>query len=594
MSSNESSEGSSDESSDDDDGEVERGFDCFLLRKEAVRYAKIKSCLESQLKSTDPNVAAQAAEACKLLEEQITGFLTALTTNCQLSEDTRNGYWDKYKSDALAVAADAENATLTEATTSTNNSEEQDNETKSNGAPRRKTRKKKPVLTSVDISVVSSRFLKRLQEMRLVELKDRPQLLVGSSAVYNSVIRQYISMFKNPSKDFTKLLLVLLTNLNRTMQTTWKIVLAHSTVLNSKNSKNKKILQLMSLSGNGADVQKNVDQMQDIVDQNESESSEDVANLSDSKTLVAAAIKEVKATKKKNYTTNCSLFNNDEAFVKRYNGFKKKERLLSMGSDVTRLLSMLISACNATNVLRMIPLEILLSADSLSTAESLANSINYEPVDFSSISAISAACFLNNVIKPCLVSSETGIQDKANQIVYEIEIASTNVNGNSFIARAWNTVDHQAFLKMCDFSSLSDNFLPGGYFTGDSSASIPDINVKRCARCMRVVMAQLTSVQLKLKFQTIVPSNSLDQIIYLSPTKLQDYFPSNIMSVDLESLEQRNEQKYFTFMKNIATCTSLINLRSLSFKSILHFILTGNEDIFQEEYLSLKMILKEV
>ena len=143
MSSNESSEGSSDESSDDDDGEVERGFDCFLLRQEAVRYAKIKSCLESQLKSTDPNVAAQAAEACKLLEEQITGFLTALTTNCQLSEDTRNGYWDKYKSDALAVAADAENAILTEATTSTNNSEQQDNETKSKGAPRRKTRKKK-------------------------------------------------------------------------------------------------------------------------------------------------------------------------------------------------------------------------------------------------------------------------------------------------------------------------------------------------------------------------------------------------------------------------------------------------------------------
>ena len=56
MSSNESSEGSSDESSDDDDGEVERGFDCFLLRKEALRYVKIKSCLESQLKSTDPNV----------------------------------------------------------------------------------------------------------------------------------------------------------------------------------------------------------------------------------------------------------------------------------------------------------------------------------------------------------------------------------------------------------------------------------------------------------------------------------------------------------------------------------------------------------
>jgi len=56
MSSNGSSEGSSDESSDVDDGEVERGFDCFLLRKEALRYVKIKSCLESQLKSTDPNV----------------------------------------------------------------------------------------------------------------------------------------------------------------------------------------------------------------------------------------------------------------------------------------------------------------------------------------------------------------------------------------------------------------------------------------------------------------------------------------------------------------------------------------------------------
>ena len=56
MSSNDSSEGFSDDSSDDDDGEVERGFDCFLLRKEAARYVKIKSCLESQLKSTDPNV----------------------------------------------------------------------------------------------------------------------------------------------------------------------------------------------------------------------------------------------------------------------------------------------------------------------------------------------------------------------------------------------------------------------------------------------------------------------------------------------------------------------------------------------------------
>ena len=74
MSSNESSEGSSDESSDDDDGEVERGFDCFLLRKDTdTSSASISSTLFFLFAASVPTACAKKSATGAACHEALFG-----------------------------------------------------------------------------------------------------------------------------------------------------------------------------------------------------------------------------------------------------------------------------------------------------------------------------------------------------------------------------------------------------------------------------------------------------------------------------------------------------------------------------------------